>query len=393
MKVLLDHEGERARKDLEEAWTDRVTFAFLPSKSQRLEPWATDCLARLPDSMRTDHFALLSSGTTGDPKLVLGSRVCAESLARLLHEAQESEVVSSTIGLLPLSYSYAFVNQWLWARTFRREFVSTAGFAQPDALGDRLERADRSMTCLVAAHVPLFERHFTGRRFPGVLRVHFAGSRFPQEKIPLVRSFFPEAEIYNNYGCIEAMPRLALRRAEEGESASDIGRPLPGVELFTAQDGRLLFRSPYAAVGFCDSTGFHPFRPEDWIFTGDAGHPEPDGHWRLDGRASEIFKRYGEKISLPMLLDSLAGCWPGHGAFYRETDSLGETGHVLVLAPHPDAAQLRAVLSTLRRDHPRTHWPLRIESASDLPLLPNGKVDPAALTQLDDRRVCWSQRI
>ena len=393
MKVLLDHLDLNDRKDLEHAWNAPATFAFLPGKSHRLRDWVADSLTQLPESLQTEHFALLSSGTTGDPKLVIGSRRRAEALVRLLHEAQTSEPVAAAIVLLPLSYSYAFVNQWLWTFIFGRRFVPTPGFTEPAQLADCLTREAKSMICLVAAHVPLLEAHFAGRHFPGVIRVHFAGSRFPQEKISTIRDFFPEAQIYNNYGCVEAMPRLTLRRASDGVSARDIGRPLSGIELRSGSEGSLLFRSPYAAVGFCDSGGFHPYTSEDWIFTGDAGHAEPDGRWSLDGRASEVFKRYGEKVSLPMLQESLTVCWQGQQTFYRETDSLGELGHVLVIAPHPSSAQLNALLSTLRRDHNRAHWPLRIESVAALPLLPNGKVDVAGLNELQDKTVCWSQRI
>ncbi len=160
-----------------------------------------------------------------------------------------------------------------------------------------------------------------------------------------------------------------------------------------SNEGRLLFRSPYAAVGYCDAGGFHAIEPDAWICTGDLGHRVGNDRWALDGRAGEVFKRYGEKISLPLLLESLQSEWAGEAAFYRETDPLGEPGHVLVLAPPPKDAERHAILATLRRRHARAQWPLRIESAAALPLLPNGKIDAAALRGLPDRHVEWSQRL
>ena len=42
---------------------------------------------------------------------------------------------------------------------------------------------------------------------------------------------FPNARVFNNYGCAEAMPRLTVRPVKEGEEGVGIGNPLPGVEL------------------------------------------------------------------------------------------------------------------------------------------------------------------
>lgn len=392
MKIIVEGDPDAAGV-LEAAWEDPQTFAYLPAKSGGHETWTARISAGMPDDLRTGHFGLFSSGSTGEPKLVFGSRERAERLVRILHVVQESDPVRRTIGLLPLTYSYPFVNQWLWARTAGRQFVGTAGFAQPEAVGDTLAAARNAMLCLVAAHVPLLESHFGGRSFPGVIRVHFAGGRFPQENLPRVRRYFPEARIYNNYGCIEAMPRLSVRRAEDGNVASDIGTPIAGVELRASPEGEIFFQSRYSAVAFCDEEGFHPIGAEDWVSTGDYGHRTPSGHWNLEGRASEVFKRYGEKISLPMVLGSVNASWPGQAAFYRETDSLGEVGHVLVLAPPPSQDELRAILATLRHEHSRAHWPLRVESAPLLPLLGNGKIDGRALPGMPGKRVEWSQRL
>jgi acyl-CoA synthetase (AMP-forming)/AMP-acid ligase II len=392
VKILVEGDDDAARA-LALAWEDPQTFAYLPAKSGGHETWTARMSAEIPDNLLSGHFALFSSGSTGEPKLVFGSRQRAQNLARLLHEVQASDPVRHTIGLLPLTYSYAFVNQWLWARSVGREYTPTPGFAQPETVGDILTSAQDAMVCLVAAHVSLLEHHFGDCSFPGVIRVHFAGGRFPQESLPRVRRYFPEARIYNNYGCIEAMPRLSVRRAEDGSSASDVGQPIAGVELRSSPGGELFFRSPYSAVGYCNGDGFHAIGPEDWVSTGDYGYLAPSGHWQLEGRASEVFKRYGEKISLPMLLGSVTANWPGRAAFYRETDRLGEFGHVLVLAPPPSNDELRAILAGLREKHARAHWPLRVESAPALPLLRSGKIDGRALPGMAGKRIEWSQRL
>jgi acyl-CoA synthetase (AMP-forming)/AMP-acid ligase II len=249
------------------------------------------------------------------------------------------------------------------------------------------------MICLVGAQVPLFRRHFPERSFGSVIRVHFAGGRFPQEQLADVRRLFPAAAIYNNYGCAEAMPRLTLRKAEASDEASDVGRPLDGVELRLEEDGGLVFRSPFSAVAFMDESGFQTVDDTTWIPTGDLAQRLATGHWRILGRRGEVFKRFGEKISLSNLLKAVGSAWPHGAAFYKDRDPAGEEAHVLVLAPHPAREELREVLKSLRKDFPRTHWPLRIESVDALPLLPNGKTDFLALARLANKHEHWRQRL
>jgi acyl-CoA synthetase (AMP-forming)/AMP-acid ligase II len=301
--------------------------------------------------------------------------------------------VRQTVLLLPLSYTYAFVNQWVWATVHNRNLMPTRGLSDPEGVRSALESATDAMLCLVGAQVPLLAGYFGDRSFPGILRVHFAGGRFPQERLDVVRAMFPRAMIFSNYGCAEAMPRLTLRRAEDSDDPNDIGKPLPGVAMKRGTEGELLFHSPYGAVGLIGSDGYQAIAPETWVATGDLAELTTSGTWRLAGRSSEVFKRYGEKISLSMLMSTVTGAWKSNAVFYREKDPAGEEGHVLLLAPAPSEAELRTILKAFRASHARVLWPLRIESIGDFPLLPNGKVDVLTASTFPDRTVHWYQRI
>ena len=392
MRILRETSPKEDARALTEAWAAEETFAFLPAKSAVGEDWIAAALADLPAAMHTGHFALLTSGSTGQPKLVVGDRRRAEALVDALHELQDSEPVAEAILTLPLSYCYAFVNQWLWALRRERRLVPTAGFADPAALGDALGGARDAMLCLVGAQLPLMRRHFPDAVWPGVVRVHFAGGPFPQNELEDLGRRFPSARVYNNYGCAEAMPRLTLRRAEAGEAASDVGEPLPGVELRTGEGGELEFRSPYGAMAYHDGDRL-VLIGRDWTPTGDHGTRSTDGHWVLAGRANQVFKRYGEKIALAQLLDTVGTAWEGQACFYREVDEMAEDGYVLVLSPEPEKEDVRAVLAGFRKRHPRTHWPLRVESTAELPVLPSGKIDLPALPELPGKTVHWRNRI
>jgi acyl-CoA synthetase (AMP-forming)/AMP-acid ligase II len=392
MIILRAHEVDREIGLLDAAWAREETFAFVSDKSGVDETWLRERLELLPEPLHRRHFVLLTSGTTRTPKLIVGARDRAERLTGVLHELQDAAAVAETVVILPLAYCYAFVNQWLWARRHLRQLTLTTGLIQPDRLCDQLSQARDAALCMVGAQVPMFENYFSGQVFPGIVRLHFAGGRFPQEKLDFLRALMPNAMIFNNYGCAEAMPRLTLRRAESSDLAQDIGRPLPGVELKTDEEGRLLFRSPFRAVAEIDGGSVRRIDDEEWMPTGDMARPLENGHWELLGRANEVFKRYGEKISLPHLMANVLKVWQGTAQFTLATDSMGERGHVLVLAPHASKEQVRELLRMFRELHPRPHWPLHIESVEALPILANGKIDVKALEALKGQ-IHWRQMI
>ena len=274
---------------LRQAWEGPATFVFLPAKSGVDREWLEQGLASLPEELRAGHYVLLTSGTTGAPKLIIGRRERSERLAAVLHQLQESEPVEETILALPLSYSYAFVNQWLWSHCHRRALRLTSGLSDPAELGEVLQQSRSGMICLVGVQVPLLASYFSGRAFPGIIRVHFAGGRFPQEQLPVIQALFPNATIFNNYGCAEALPRLTLRKASEAPTAPEIGRPLPGIELLANDANELLFRSPYRAVGIVEAGQFSRLEDETWVKSGDLAKPwstAPGACWAGPARYS-----------------------------------------------------------------------------------------------------------
>lgn len=391
--ILFEAKVQKDIRRLDEAWAQSETFALIPDKTSGSTKEIQSAVSNLPEELRHGHFALLTSGSTGNPKLVIGEKRRAELLAHVLHQVQASSELSQTIVLLPLSYCFAFVNQWLWARTHHKQLVLTEGFARPDDLISALTSADNAMLCLVGAQVPLLFQFMQGIVFEGVSRLHFAGGTFPQNHLEALGHMFPNAQVFNNYGCAEAMPRLTIRSAQESVTAANIGLPLPGVELRVGIEGTLEFRSQYGAKAFIENGQLVTVSDEMWIPTGDLGLQHNDGSWELQGRANEVFKRYGEKISFRQLLATTEKAWSGGTAIFREKDSSGEDGYVMVVCPAPSESDLRAILRSFRMHHPRTHWPLRIESVASFPTLANGKIDMFQIADTPNKAVIWRQRI
>lgn len=387
--VVTDDEAS-APGVLDRAWDRRSSLLLAPSRRGVDAAWFDRALSAVPADLREGHYALLTSGSTGEPKLIVGSRARTERLAAVIHAAQKNEPVERAAVLLPLTYSYAFVNQWVWGRVHARSVVLTRGAADLPATIDVLRDGPPSMVCLVGPLFTLLSRALPpGASLESVVRVNFAGGAFPHGHLDAVRAAFLSAEIINNYGCAEALPRLTITPARELNGPGDIGRALPGITLRVDGEGELRFRSEYGAVGVVESGTYRAVGPEDWLGTQDLAQAEGD-RFRLVGRRSEVYKRYGEKISTAQQLQAVREVWSGQAATLPERDGQGEPGHVLILSPPPADQDVRAVLKVFRARFPRAHWPLRVESTREIPVSSNGKIDSAALAAAD-RQVHWQQ--
>jgi acyl-CoA synthetase (AMP-forming)/AMP-acid ligase II len=382
-----------SREGLEAAWRGERSLLLAPARRGVTEVWLREALDQVPAELAGGHVALLTSGSTGAPRLVIGEKARAAALAGVIHEQQALAEVARTVTLLPLTYSYAFVNQWVWAETFGRELVVSPGLADVVATREILRDGPDTMVCLVGPLFSMLLRHVDAAApLRSVTRVNFAGGPFPWHEREALAQVFPRARVFNNYGCAEAMPRLTITPAESLRGPSDLGEPLPGVELAidapAGATGELRFRSRYGAVGLVEEGAWRAVGAETWIGTQDLARAGDDGRITLVGRRSEVYKRFGEKVSVAQQLAAVREVWGGQAAAMMERDPTGEPAHVVVLAPEPTDDEVRSVLKVFRARFPRAHWPLRVDSVAALPLLASGKPDLAALAAAP-RRTRW----
>lgn len=378
---------------LRKAWDSQETFLIIPSPAPVTIDWLRDVVSRFPAEFNREHFGILTSGSTGTPKLVLGKKSRTYSLMEQIHDRQKLENVNEAVLALPLAYSYSLVNQWVWSHFMDRKLTKTAGLANPAQLLRSFVAAEDAMLCLVGSQVPLLRRYIPeDSSFPGFIRLNFAGGPFPQADLSWLTHVFPNASIYHNYGCTEALPRLTIRLASEHSDPLVMGTPLTGIQLKVSDEGELIFRSPYSAVAIADQSSLRLIRDDedDWLETGDLAEELEDGRFRLLGRNSEVFKRHGEKISLSSIGASVKEYWEGSIAFLIETAPDGETGYSLVLAPTLEQAQVRTILIGIRERFRRPHWPIRVEMVDEIPLSLNNKPDIHALRNMP-RQILWKQ--
>jgi O-succinylbenzoic acid--CoA ligase len=161
------------------------------------------------------------------------------------------------------------------------------------------------------------------------------------------------------------------------------GVPLDGVQVRTGSDGQIRIGGPVVFSGYRNRPDLTAAALEDgWFVTSDIGRLGADGRLIVRGRADEMINTGGEKVAPAEVAAILAGC-PGvrEAAVFGEPDpQWGErvTAAVVPIDPAapPHLADLRAAV---RRQMPSYAAPKALMLVPELPLLPSGKPDLAAL--------------
>jgi acyl-coenzyme A synthetase/AMP-(fatty) acid ligase len=335
-------------------------------------------------------MAIPTSGSTGQPKMVATSWDRIENGLCAVTASQGLEQLASTGLLLPPHYSFALVNQVLWSVWKGAELVITPGLASPGDALKLIKERRVEMVCMVGGQLrALLKLGFGAERFnmPDVKVINFAGGPFPADCFAGIRLLFPNARINNNYGCTEAFPRLTMRRVlDAAEPIGDVGLPIKGIELQIRTEegllasggelGAIYARGPSSALGILTAAGeLEPFSAEGWFATGDRGLLQTNGHLQVCGRADQIIKVGGERISLLKIeevLRRLAGIEDAIVVGERDVNGEQWAMACVLTEQAPGQIALRRHLSCCL---PMAGWPRKVYSERAWPMLSNGKPD------------------
>jgi long-chain acyl-CoA synthetase len=166
----------------------------------------------------------------------------------------------------------------------------------------------------------LLKRHLDTSEWPaGSLRyLAQAGGAMHPETVRWVRSAFAPAKLFVMYGQTEATARLSYLPPERAEDkAGSIGRGIPGVELAVrdehghpmapGQVGELWARGENVTPGyFRDPEATAQILRDGWLRTGDLGYRDAEGFFFITGRARQILKIGGHRVSALEIEQSLA---------------------------------------------------------------------------------------
>ena len=337
-------------------------------------------LQQLPDPRELDGgtaLLLFTSGSSGPPKGVRlsrdGLRANIEAILRYLPAARTAIV-------LPLTYSYALVGQALTTLHAGGTALLLGELKYPPEQLEAMVRLGARGLSSVPPSLRLIARAvLEGISAPPLDYLASAGASLDAATVALVRTAFPAARIWNQYGLTEASPRVAaISDADPAFARGAAGRPLQGIDLRI--DGEeILVRGPSVMLGYLDDPDAtsRALLPGGWLRTGDVGHLE-EGCLFVHGRGDGVVKCAGERVGLDEVAAAMREC-PGVAdacVVALPDEALGARLIAFVEAPASVLADLRKLL---RRKLLPAKRPSEIIPVESLPRLPSGKIDRQAL--------------
>jgi acyl-coenzyme A synthetase/AMP-(fatty) acid ligase len=208
----------------------------------------------------------------------------------------------------------------------------------------------------------------------------------------LVRRHFataPDVRLYNEYGPTEYTVWATwheCRPADQELPKVPIGRPIPGARAYVRgadgapagvdEPGELYLDGP----GLAEPERLPIFGGLRLYRTGDYVSRTADGLLIFHGRQDDQLKLGGMRVGRDEIEAALAGC-DGVALAAIGVDRSGDHPKIVGYVVLTDGAELdvRALRTQMFAALPAVAIPSRIEAVSNLPLLPNGKVDRSAL--------------
>lgn len=251
-----------------------------------------------------------TSGSTGKPKGVMLSHRNLVSNTRSIVEYLGLRPDDRMLVVLPFHYIYG--RSLLYTHFLSGGAVVLDNrFAFPSAILKTME--EQKVTCFAGVpstfSILLRKTDIARRSFPHLRLLTQAGGPMAPTLQQEVARTFPSAQLFVMYGSTEAAPRLTyLAPGLLGGKAGSIGRGIPGVEVVVVDEagarlprgsvGEIAARGPNIMLGYWnDPEGSAAVLRNGWYLTGDLGYEDEDGCLFITGRARDIIKAGGNRVS------------------------------------------------------------------------------------------------
>lgn len=331
---------------------------------------------------------LYTSGTTGQPKGVMLSHRAI--LATVFPTAARTGLTAndSLLSTLPLFWVAGLVIRALPTLATGCALILMETFTV-DALVATLERHHPTALHLrppqvgqLLAH-PKFEPALLADVRRGGGRVEwYAPHLDPQE-----------ARFITGYGMTETAGYVTALDWQDPPEVrrSQLGKPLPGVEVRTHNNGEILVRGPGLFSGYYKQPPGTDLDADGFFKTGDLGRVDPDGTFHFVGRSKDLLRVKGINVS-PMEVEAVLSTHPAVEAVYVvgvPADGLEQQVVALIIAKpaaHVAEAALRALAADALSHYKRPERYVLIERR-DVPLSGTSKPQRAALAELAAQRL------
>ncbi len=316
---------------------------------------------------------VFTSGSTGDAQAI------PKRLAQLAHEVETLERTfgdeigdADFVATVSHQHIYGLLYKILWPIATKRSFLSRT-IEYPEELAEALTGRRSAVVSSPALLRRLPHAIDWSAARAGVRAVFSSGGPLPAEAAHTTERLLGRRPI-EVLGSSET-GGIATRRQREGTDAP--WSVFPGIAV-RIEDGRLAVRSAYLAN-------------DDWFVTADLAALDPNGTFRLGGRADRIAKVEGKRVSLDGIERGLtASPWVREARVVALNAPREQLAAVIVLSDEGAAALARdgkatlshALRELLAQGTERVALPRRWRFVEELPMDSQGKTTTAALAAL-----------
>src|SRR6266567_2944670 len=227
---------------------------------------------------------------------------------------------------------------------------------------------------------------------------------FPPDVDLFRRHFRSDAVLVNGLGLTEANGNAChfhIKHDTRIPTATvPVGKPLNGIEIkllhpdgtdaTSGEIGEIALRGKYIAPAFWTGSDVEQYGLDDdgWFRTGDLGRCDLDGIFEHLGRKDDQLKLRGQWISVAEIEAALMDVPGVRNAAVLATERDTNAKNIVAFVSWTNGELTEQELrSALQRRLPVYSLPQRVLSLSQLPLLPNGKIDRVALSYEAERRI------
>ncbi len=339
---------------------------------------------------------LYTSGTTGEPKGVMHSS--NTMLSNLEYFAKRLGLgVDDVIHMpSPLAHQLGFMYGIVLPIMLGGTAILQDIFAAPE-MARQIRDEGATFTMGATPFLNDLTEHVaaSGQGTPSLRVFVSAGAPIPRALVAKARQTLGAAVI-SAWGMSEngAVTTTKLDDGEEKATTTD-GCTLPGIELRivdaegarvpTGQDGQLQVRGCSNFIGYLKRPELNPDDPDGWFDTGDLARMDADGYIRIAGRSKDIIIRGGENIPV-VEVEGLLFRHPAVAevAIVGFPDArLGERACAFVRLREGASLTLPEVTAYLEAQRmARQYMPERLETLSELPRTPSGKIQKFKLREI-----------
>ena len=359
-------------------------------------------------------YLLYTSGSSGRPKGVLGSRRALGNFVAWLNHELGMGPGQRVLARTPFGFDASL-----------RETIAPLAAGATVVLADDEEATDAEALLALTRDLEVTTLHATpsvlalfldalaSKPAPAALRAVMCGGEALKPSLArLHRERLPGTALYNAYGPTECTVDVSALRVDDWLRARDaagldtytlpIGHPIPGVVAYVADSrgaplpdgasGEIVIGGDALSLGYWrngSATGFPiatngPCKSTPLYRTGDQGRRDPDGLLWCDGRSDRQLKIIGARVEPAELERVLCAQTGVVDAIVVASKQDSGTARLVAFVAVDDAAAFdeAALRESIAARLPRYLWPADLHRLVAFPRLPNGKRDDAALAKL-----------